>query len=54
MSAAPDGRNETGVRMEGGGGVEGGCVLLGCLTSQQYTSVSQGRICSDNLYVLPR
>ena len=25
------------------------CLLVGCLTSQQHTSVSQGRICSDNL-----
>ena len=24
------------------------CLLLGCLTSQQHASVSQGRICSDN------
>ena len=24
------------------------CLLVGCLTSQQYASVSQGRICSDN------
>ena len=24
------------------------CWLLGCLTSQQHASVSQGRICSDN------
>ena len=24
------------------------CLLVGCLTSQQYVSVSQGRICSDN------
>ena len=24
-------------------------LFVGCLTSQQYTSVSQGRICSDNL-----
>ena len=24
------------------------CVLVGCLTSQQQASVSQGRICSDN------
>ena len=28
---------------------EGGvCLLVGCLTSQQQASVSQGRICSDN------
>ena len=25
------------------------CWLVGCLTSQQQASVSQGRICSDNL-----
>ena len=25
------------------------CSLLGCLTSHQHASVSQGRICSDNL-----
>ena len=25
------------------------CSLVGCLTSQQQASVSQGRICSDNL-----
>ena len=24
------------------------CLLVGCLTSQQQASVSQGRICSDN------
>ena len=24
------------------------CLFLGCLTSQQHASVSQGRICSDN------
>ena len=24
------------------------CLLVGCLTSQQQTSVPQGRICSDN------
>ena len=28
---------------------EGFCLLVGCLTSQQHASVSQGRICSDNL-----
>ena len=26
----------------------GACLLVGCLTSQQQASVSQGRICSDN------
>ena len=26
----------------------GVCLLVGCLTSQQHASVSQGRICSDN------
>ena len=25
------------------------CLLVGCLTSQQHASASQGRICSDNL-----
>ena len=25
------------------------CLLVGCLTSQQHASVSQGRICSDKL-----
>ena len=29
---------------EGGGGV----LFVGCLTSQQHASVSQGRICTDN------
>ena len=30
---------------------EGVCCLLvaGCVTSQQHASISQGRICSDNL-----
>ena len=28
------------------------CLLVGCLTSQQQASVSQGRICSDNFTVL--
>ena len=43
----------------GGGGESGagsmrfqglfvGCSLVGCLTSQQHASVSQGRICVDN------
>ena len=35
-----------GTRGSGGGGV---CLLVGCLTFQQQASVSQGRICSDNL-----
>ena len=26
----------------------GVCLLVGCLTSQQHASVSQGQICSDN------
>ena len=30
----------------GGGGVV--CLFVGCLTSQQQASVSQGQICSDN------
>ena len=29
------------------------CLLVGCLKSQQHASVSQGRICTDNFYVLP-
>ena len=29
-------------------GAEIVCLLVGCLTSQQQASVSQGRICSDN------
>ena len=29
-------------------GATGFCLLVGCLTSQQHASVSQGRICSDN------
>ena len=29
-----------------GGGI---CLLVGCLTSQQHASVSQGRICLDNV-----
>ena len=28
-------------------------LLVGCLTSRQHARVSQGRICSDKLYVLP-
>ena len=28
--------------------VDGCCLLVGCLTSQQYASVSQGQICSDS------
>ena len=24
------------------------CLFVGCLTSQQHASVSQGRICTDN------
>ena len=28
-------------------------LFVGCLTSQQHASVSQGRICSDKFYVLP-
>ena len=27
---------------------EDACLLVGCLTSQQQASVSQGRICTDN------
>ena len=28
-------------------------VVVDCLTSQQHASVSQGRTCSDKLYVSP-
>ena len=28
-------------------------LFVGCLTSQQHASVSQGRVCKDNFYVLP-
>ena len=28
--------------------VQWNCLLVGCLTSQQHASVSQGRVCSDN------
>ena len=31
-----------------GTNLRGVCLLVGCLTSQQQASVSQGRICSDN------
>ena len=31
----------------------GKAVVVGCLTSQQQASVSQGRICSDIFNVLP-
>ena len=31
-----------------GGTVVGFCLLVGCLSSQQHASVSQGRICTDN------
>ena len=39
-------RRDTPTGGRGGGGVV--CLLVGCLTSQQHASVSQGRICSDN------
>ena len=29
------------------------CLSVGCFTSQQHASVSQGRICTDNFYMLP-
>ena len=29
--------------------VDSDCLLVGCLTSQQHASVSQGRICTDNV-----
>ena len=33
---------------EGGGRGEGNVLFVGCLSSQQHASVSQGRICTDN------
>ena len=42
------GEGEDGGGGGGGGGGEKGCLLVACFTSQQHTSVSQGRICSDN------
>ena len=48
---------QEGLGERGGGGGErrglrwkegGGWLVIGCLTSQQQVSVSQGRICSDN------
>ena len=33
-------------KVEGGGG--GGGLFVGCLTSQQQASVSQGQVCTDN------
>ena len=50
------GRGKEGREVEvgGGGGGEswldwsGCCLLLGCLTSKQHASASQGPICSDN------
>ena len=41
------GENPLG-RGGGGGGITVVCLLVGCLTSQQHVSVSQGRICTDN------
>ena len=35
-------------RMLDGSGRRRVCLLVGCLTSQQQASVSQGRICTDN------
>ena len=39
-------RVNTDTRVEQGG--QRGLLFVGCLTSQQHASVSQGRICSDN------
>ena len=33
--------------MGGGGELEGDCLLVGCLTSQQHASVPHGRICVE-------
>ena len=38
------GHTSNGIEEEEGGD----CLFVGCLTSQQQASVSQGRICSDN------
>ena len=43
--ASRGGRKEGGTENEGEGQV---LLLVGCITSQQHASVSQGRICSDN------
>ena len=42
------GRQETGRELLNEVETEIVCLLVGCLTSQQQASVSQGRICSDN------
>ena len=43
------GKDSSGCGWNGSGCRLGGvCWLVGCLTSQQHASVSQGRICSDN------
>ena len=38
-------KRQLGREAEGGGNV---CLFVGCLSSQQQASVSQGRICTDN------
>ena len=45
-----EGRREGEMRDKGSDEMKdrGGCLFVGCLTSQQHASVSQGRICSDN------
>ena len=37
----------------GGGGDRPLSLLVGCFTSQQHASVSQGRICERQFFVLP-
>ena len=37
--------SDIGKRVMEGSGI---CLFVGCLTSQQHASVSQGRICEDN------
>ena len=46
--AQRDNRTDKECERRGGGKSRGVCLLVGCLTSQQQASVSQGRICSDN------
>ena len=49
MLFGPDRRKIlTNTRVLAGGHRQEVCLLVGCLTSQQQASVSQGRICSDN------
>ena len=42
------GSHDTNIAMQINITKEAVCLLVGCVTSQQHASVSQGRICSDN------